>query len=96
MFTNEELCILYSPYRQTPLSLMQNNKFEKERKQKSFEDFDSKLSCFEQLDFLSGIKSSVEAQYSSLLQTTFKPVLGLFLEIKFVTGTHARSIDVLP
>jgi len=36
---------------------MQNNKFEKERKQKSFEGFDSKLFCFEQLDFLSGIKS---------------------------------------
>jgi hypothetical protein len=58
MFTNEELCILYSRYRQTPLSLLQNNKVEKDRKQKSFEDFDLKLFCFEQLDFLFGIKSS--------------------------------------
>jgi len=48
------------------------------------------------LIFLQGFTGTVEAQYSSLLQTTFKLVLGLFLEIKFVTGTHARSIDVLP
>ena len=31
-------------------------------------------------------KVHVEEQKSLLLQTAFKPVLGLFLEIKFVTG----------
>ena len=38
----------------------------------------------------------MEGQYSLLLQTAFKPVFGRFLEIKFVTEAHARSIDVLP